>query len=215
MAININKLGLRIDGWADLVEGAGDKEDQARKELEKMVRGKDMPETSVNPTIISPTYGNKKRKYIVVEMPNGATVATYVGAFGKDLYAKWDVFVKPLLNMTVIYILLGIGGLFGLISAFGKDYYGNTNFSFISLVATFVGWVIGGAILIAIAGFVLRRNILAFFFKQLDEFDLDDIAALTIATHKAMLSALDIVGIKANVLRIKEHFVAGTRDRLI
>jgi hypothetical protein len=215
MAVNINKLGIRVDGWADLVEGAGGKEEQARQELEKMVRGKDMPDTSVSPTIISPTYGKKQRRYVVVEMPNGATVATYVGAFGKDLYAKWDVFVKPLLNMPVLYALLVIGAFFGLIGAFGKDFYGNTRFSFISLVATFLGWVIGGAILVAIAGFVARRNLLAFFFKQLDEFDLDDITALTIATHKAMLSALDVVGIKANILRMKEHFVAGTRDRLI
>lgn len=215
MAVNINRLGVRVDGWADVVEGVGDKEEQARKELEGTVRGKKMPDTSVNAIHVSPTYGTKQRKYILVEMSNGATVAAYIGAFGKDLYAKWDVFVKPLLNKVVIYVILGLGAFFGLIGAFGKNYYGNTSFSFIKLVATFLGWVIGGAILVAIAGYITRRNILAFFFKQLDEFDLDDITALTIDTHKAMLGALDVIGIKANVLRMKEHFVAGTRDRLI
>lgn len=215
MAVNINKLGIRIDGWADLIEGAGDKEESARQQLEQTVRGKDLPNTSTNPTFVSPTYGNKQRKYTVVEMTNGATIATYIGAFGKDLYAKWDIYVRPLLNKTIIYVLLGVGAFFSLIGAFNEDYRGNTQFSFFGFVVGFLGWVIGGAILVAIAGFVARRNPLAFFFAQLDEFDLDDIGALTLATHKAMLHALDAVGIQTETLRIKEQFAAGSRDRLI
>ncbi len=215
MAVNINKLGLRIDGWADLVEGAGDKEELARKQLEQVVREKDLPNTSVNPTFVSPTYGSKQRQYTVVEMANGSTVAAYIGAFGKDLYAKWDVYVRPLLNKDVIYALLGVAALFGLVGAFGSDRYGNNSFSFPGFLMGFIGWTIGGAILVAIAGLAMRRNFLAFFLKQLDEFDLDDIGALTLATHKAMLHALDAVGIQAQTLRIKEHFAAGSRDRLI
>ena len=215
MAININKLGFRVDGWADLVEGVGDKEELAQKRLSQVVRWKKFPNTSINTALISPSYGRKKRRYLVVEMKNGATVAVYIGAFGRDLYAKWDVYVRPLPNKSVVFLLLIIGSLAGLAGSSAQDFYGNSHFSFWGFVGGFFTWVIGSTILISIAGFILRKNPLAFFLKQLDEFDMDDIGALTLATHKCVLHALDAIGIKTQTLRVKEHFSAGSRDRLI
>lgn len=211
MAININKLGIRVDGWADLVEGAGDKVAAARHEFERIAQEKNLPSTSINPTSISPTYGNKQRNYTVLEMANGATVASYIGSFGNDLYAKWDVYVRALWNMNVIFGLLAVSAVFSFIAAASNRYGDGLSIFIVGLAGLFGG----GAILIAIAGLITRRNPLAFFFKQLDEFDLDDIGAMTLATHKAMLRALDLVGIQSQTLRIKEHFAAGVRNRLI
>lgn len=73
MAININKLGVRLDGWADLVEEAGDKAKEAQQALEQIARGRQMPNVFVNPAIISlSTFGNRQRPYLITEMGNGA-----------------------------------------------------------------------------------------------------------------------------------------------
>jgi len=78
-----------------------------------------------------------------------------------------------------------------------------------------VGWAFFLSILVGIAGFAVRGNPLAFFFKEMDAFDADDVGAMTLAVHKSVLLALDKVGINTHAIRLKEQFRAGSRERLI
>jgi len=213
MSIDINRLGLRIDGWADIVEGAGNKAEDARKATQKVLQEKGMPNVTVNATVLRTS---RERPYFVIEMPNGACVTIYIGSFGQDLYATWDLYIRPVLNKELIFAVLGIAALIGFIGAFQQNgWTGKSEFSFMGWIFSTLGWVIGGAILVAIAGFIARRNAFAFFFKQLDVFDVDDIGAMGLDVHKGLMRALDSVGISSQLLRIKEQFHAGSRERII
>lgn len=213
MVTDINRLGVRIDGWADIVEGAGDKAEEAREATTQVLKNKEMPDVSINSTTIRTS---KDRPYLIIEMPNGACVTIYIGSFGKDLYATWDLYIRPVLNKDLIFAVLGIAAVLGFIGAFRQNgWTGESEFSFIGWIFSTMGWVIGGAILMGIAGFLTRRNIFAFFFKQLDIFDIDDIGAMGLDVHKGLLCALDSVGINSRVLRMKEQFHAGSRERII
>jgi len=211
MADKLNSLGLRIDGWADMIEGASDKSKDAIDHYREALKAKKYPTTSVYTSYLSAETGSETHEYTLAQMTNGATVAAHIGPFGKDLYAKWDVYVRPLVNQKTLYILLGISTVIGFISAF--DRYDDFHVG-IWIAVTF-GIAIAGAILLAVAGSQFRHNPMFFFFKQLNEFDLDNIGALAIGSHKTMLHALDAVGIQEQTLRLKEHFMAGSRDRII
>ena len=78
-----------------------------------------------------------------------------------------------------------------------------------------IGFAVFFAIVVAGLGLALKRNPLAFFIKEITFFDADDISAMTLGVHKSLMQALDSVGISAQLLRRKEHFAGGRRDRLI
>jgi hypothetical protein len=100
--------------------------------------------------------------------------------------------------------------------SFGRDpWTGRTGFNFSGWIAAIIGLSVLFALLVAGVGLVLKRNPLAFFIKELDAFDADDIAAMTLAVHKSLLQAVDKVGIDIHLLRMKEQFRGGRRDRLI
>jgi hypothetical protein len=213
MANNLAALGVRLDGWADVVEGACDKAGEVRTALDRVVRAKELPDLRVGQSHMSPTLqSSRQRPYLMVEMDNGASLAVYIGALGRDLYVAWDAFLRPVFNMQMIYILLG--------GAAGLSFLGAINdrpgtSAIFGWVFGFIAWTLAGAFVLAIAGRVMRGSFLAFFFKQLDVFDADDIAGVMMAVHKAVLHALDAVGIQAQTLRLKEHFKAGAAERLI
>jgi hypothetical protein len=229
--ININKLGIRVDGWADLVEDAGEKADEAFKVASQTMEARDMPNVMVNSTQISiGTLISKKRPYIMAKLPNGATITVYIGAFGQDLYASWDLYVRPLLNWTTLLIIFVISsvvatpcGLMGIINGLSNlDNRFTQGFGWTQIVGAVGGTgcftlvlIIFLVILVGIAGQLTKGHALAFFIKELTVFDADDIGAMSLAVHKSVLHALDSVGISVQILRLKEQFRAGSRERLI
>ena len=218
MAVNINNLGVRIDGWADTVEGAGAKVESARLSTEQVLKRKNMPNTNLNLTsATTDTLGNRQRNFLLVEMPNGAIATVYIGPFGEDLYAAWDLYIRPVLNSQLIYILVGIAAVIGLIGAAGSrnSFTGASSFSLIGWITGTIGWSIGFGVLVALAGLVMKRNPFYYFFKQLGVFEADDITAMGLTVHKGLLCALDGAGIDSKLLRIKEQFHGGSRERLI
>jgi hypothetical protein len=221
MSKNINKLGERIDGWADLVVNAGDEAELARKQLEVIIQRKSFPGTLVSSELITPSTGGKMRSYIIAEMNNGATVAAYFGSFGKDLYAKWDIYRKNIINEPVLYSCLAFSGLLGLLVG---NWFNNIfgGFGLGGFIAFLIGFLLGSIpffiiqlISLVFIGIIIKQSGFGFIFKEMDEFDIDDMGALTLAVHKAMLDTLDAIGIETQALRMKEKFSVGKRERLI
>ena len=210
----LSSLGERLDGWADLIEGVAERAPEVIQAFQERVSVRQMPKVQHESSILT-TGGliGKRRAHQLVHTRTGATVAVYIGQFGKDLYVAWDLFIRPIVYMAV---LLGILGAAALVAAFRQEVWtGRTTFNF----SYWIGWTIIlsmlFAVLVAIAGLVLKRRALAFFIKELDAFDAHDITAMTLAVHKSLLQALDAVGIDIHLLRVKERFLGGRRDRLI
>lgn len=244
MTIKISKLGLRIDGWADLVEGAGDKSEVALQAVADTMRSRNFPKVEIKNENAAPNLtSSKRRPYVYVEMNNGASVTAYIGQYGTDLYAAWNLFVRPKLEPKTIIIILvialliimpcGISGLVASLSALGAIGNALNNISFgetVSLAWYYIGLIVSSlcgnsiflcitslflAFLVGFAGFIVKGNWLAFFIKELTAFDADDIAAMSLGVHKSVLLALDSVGIETRNLRLKEQFAAGGKERII
>jgi hypothetical protein len=210
-------LGERLDGWADLIEDAADRAPEVIQAFQERTTARQMPNVQEeSSTLTTGGLTGKQRPYQLVHTPTGAAVAVYIGRFGKDLYVAWDLFIRPVWNMMVVWGILGAAAVLGLFSALGQDpWTGHTRFSLLGWIGATIGLGILFALLVAGAGFVVKRNPLAFFIKELDAFDADDITAMTLAAHKSLLQAIDAVGIDIHLLRVKDRFRGGRRDRVI
>jgi hypothetical protein len=177
------------------------------KAFQERISARQMPEIAYESSGLT-TGGltGKQRPYQLVHTRTGATLAVYIGQFGRDLYITWDLFVRPVWNQRVVLGILGAAVVLGLLGA--RD-------SLSGWIASTIGLSIFFVILVAGAGLVLKRNPLAFFWRELTFFDADDITAMTLAVHKSLLQAVDAVGIDVQLLRVKEQFHGGRRDRLI
>lgn len=184
--LNLNRLGDRVDGWADLISGIGDKESEVKNRVVQIITPKLPAYVTLKQASISDPYG-KKREYIVLEMQNGATITIYVKASGGDLYVTWSLYVKPMLNTRGC------------------------------LINSLLTILTGGIYLILYIALhaIVQVNPQIALFKVLSEFDADDITTITLLVHQSLLASLDAVGIQAQVLRVKEQFAAGRRERLI
>jgi zinc-ribbon domain len=211
----LRSLGERLDGWADLIEDAGDKFEAVVGAFQQRLLSRQVPQVRHEAAVLT-TSGmfGKQRPFQLTLTSTGATMAVYIAKFGCDLYVAWELFIRPVWNMAVVWGWLGLSAVLGFLSPTSRDLFSG-NFSFTGWILGTVAWSIFVGLLIVAAGVAFKRNPLAFFFKQLDEFDADDIGATMLAVHKSLLHAIDAVGIDTKLLRVKEQFRAGQRDRII
>jgi ribosomal protein L40E len=66
-----------------------------------------------------------------------------------------------------------------------------------------------------IIGRIFRGSFLAFFAEELDHFAADDATATKLMVHKSLLSAIDAAGLNTSLLRSKDTFKGGQRERII
>lgn len=209
--ININKLGVFLDGWADLAEGKGDKAEKVRQDILKQLESREMPEveTTSQKGYVDVTKG--RREYIIVSTFPGATTAIYITQHGKDLYASWRSFMRPVINLNLMIILIVVAFVWGLVA-------GASNPSSGAAVLLLGGWAVGFiglCILVGIAGYVMKQNVLAFFFIEPNHFDGDDVMAMNLSVHYSVLRALDKAGIDSAKLRLKSDFKTGRRGDIM
>lgn len=215
-ATPIGKLGIRLDGWADLVEGAGAKSANVGEALEAELKQRKMPRVTVSHEDLTPGgLAGKHRSYRLARSYTGATVAAYVGEFGRDLYVSWDLYLRPIVKLENIMFMIGAAGLLALFQAVDTNRYSGTQFSGGIWMAATIGWSIIIGLGALIAGRVLRGSAMAFLMEEIDTFSADDVAAMSFVVHKSLLKALDAVGLDASLLRRKEAFVGGRRERVI
>jgi hypothetical protein len=81
-------------------------------------------------------------------------------------------------------------------------------------------WMMLGAFLIAlflliVAGIFIKKQPLYYLLVQPNQFDVEDISAMSIAVHKSILRVLDDAGIDVSQLRTKEQFTGGRKGENI
>ena len=217
---NVNKLGYFLDGWAELIEGMGDKATEVRTNVLEQLRERKMPGIVVSSKIgIVTITAAERREYTITTTAPGATTTIYVGQHGSDLYTSWRTFILPVLNQKVLLIALGIATFLGLFSGgireSGGGLFGGpsqTAFSLLGWIGATIAYCILAAAGLMIAGRVLKGSIWAFIFIEPTIFDAEDITAMSLSAHKSLLRALDSVGIESSKLRIKQNFKGGHRD---
>lgn len=214
---SIGSLGERLDGWADLIEEAGDKFEAVVSAFQQHLLSRQVPEVEHEAaTLTTGGMFSKQRPFQLTLTRTGATMAVYIGKFGRDLYVSWELFIRPLWNDTVIVGIICAAILLGLMFSTSRNpFTGHTEFSFVNWIIATIVLSLCFAVLVAMAGSAVKHNPLGFLIKELDAFDADDIGATMLAVHKSLLHAIDSTGIDIKLLRAKEQFRAGKRDRLI
>lgn len=214
--LRIDKLGARLDGWADLVEGAAEKTEAVQEAFQSELAGRGMPQVSLSWEEMTPggLAVSRRRPYHLTSSHVGATVAAYIGQFGQDLYVTWDLYVRPVIKWRNIAIMAGVAAVLALFAAIDSR-FGETRFNFGGWVFATLGWAIFIAVGAVILSRVLYGSNWAFFIEEIDTFAADDVTAMTFAVHKSLLNAIDAAGLASSLLRRKETFKGGRRERLI
>lgn len=209
-ATRIDKLGNRLDGWADLIDNAAEKGDALRSAFEADLEQRQLPQVDHSqPTLTPGGLAGKRRAYYLAQSYTGAALAVYIGEFGRDLYVSWDLFVKPNIKWRNILIMLSIAAVIAIFPAANSyDEFGTW------ITATIAGFIVI-AIVARILGKVLRGSAKAFFMEEIDHFAADDVTAMMFAVHHGLMKAIDAAGLDSSLLREKETFRAGRRERII
>jgi len=209
-AARIDKLGNRLDGWADLIDNAADKAEAVRSAFQADLEQRKMPQVERSrPTLTTGGVLGKRRNYYVARSYTGASLAVYVGGFGRDLYVSWDLFVRPHIKWRNILIMLGIAAVLAIFPA------ANSYSEFSAWITATITGFFGIAMVALILGKVLRGSAKAFFMEEIDRFAADDVTATMFAVHHGLLKSIDAAGLDSSVLREKETFKAGRRERII
>ncbi len=212
----LSGLGTLVDSWADLIDNQGGRLSTIVQAFSERMAARQMSHFSIQATNVTPGQmfsGN--RFYHLVRTQTGATLAVRIDNYGRDLYLSWDLWVKPLPNWPVILGLIGLAALMALGGAQTPSFFGPSSFNMTLWIIGTIFNSIWMGFLVGLAGRFVRGNFLGFFLKQLSPFDVDDITAMQLAVHHSLLEAADVAGISQNLLRAKETFHGGQRQRLI
>lgn len=222
---NVNNLGYYLDGWADLIEGMGEKVSEVRTKTLEGLRERNMPAIKISQIAGYVTeLGGERREYGITQTSPGATTTIYISNHGKDLYTSWRTFIKPVLNILAILVMFVIAGTLGIIALANEvnvrefsDYinYFDRWFSFTGWVLRSILVLLFEFLIVAVVGRVMKGNFLAYFFIEPTVFDAEDITAMSLSAHKTLLRALDSSGIDVTKLRLKQNFKGGRRDEMI
>jgi hypothetical protein len=202
-------MGGRIDGWADLIDNAGDRADALFQFVHQRLGQREMPQVAHYDQMLT-TGGlmGEQRRYHLVSHQVGSTVAVYIGAFGKDLYVAWDLFVSQVWKWKTFAIIAGVAAVIAFIGQLD-------DFEFFGWLLSTIGSAISISILVGLAGLVLKRSFWAFFKEEYSHFRADDVTAMGLAIHHSLIEGLDYIGVDRALIRPKEQFRAGRRERII
>lgn len=209
--INVKRLGFFLDGWADIIEGKGSKANLVRRDVLAQLEARGMPDiNSGNRKGFANTVASEYRDYVSTETYPGVVTLIYISQHGKDLYASWRTYIRPVANTAVLFALGAISLFFG-IMVVANSYNGSGG-------AFFGGWIVSFiilALMVAFAGYIVRRDPIAFFLVDPSYFDIDDITAMDLSVHYSVLRALDKAGITTAKLRLKRDFKTGRKGDIV
>ncbi len=192
---NTFTLGLfsyQLDGWADLIEGKGDKQDQVQNQVFSILTERNMPDVEVTKKIAKPSSFSsvEQRKYIVTSTAPGVSTAIYIGAHGKDLFVSWRTFIKPVVNSTLLLFIFCIAVSISFLVSSTRflstltDRYSYSGNPFAEALLTgfltFIACVIIPITIIAFLGMQIKKYSLAYFFVEPTYFNSDDITAMSL-----------------------------------
>lgn len=188
MGTPISSLGLRSDGWSDVLEDAAALEETVKEAFVKEVKAAGLPGLAVGESLL--TNGKSTRKYLVLYNGNGANVVVRFAAYGKDLLTSWDLYTKRKFNWLTIGLLGGIVFLLTLIyqvlGHWGLFY--NGLFAFLQV---FLSLLLVPTLALMLVGKLIKDDWLGLFVDDLDEFAADDAIALTSLVDSALSRAVE------------------------
>lgn len=202
------QVGELVDMWADLVEGYGDKAADFWTAFYESFNQRQIKATTDSRERLTSTGFYPVRREMTFIRRDPVTIAVFVAKQGADLYVSWRAFIQGKISDIRIVVWLIIAVVISLPFSFDTDVWqGTTEFNTASFLRTFVFMLIATGILIALNGLFYRKgDILGLMRESLHELQVDELASLSAAVHKSILTAADKVGIDTTKLEPREPF---------
>ena len=205
----LEHLGVRVEGWADLITGAGDQAQEVQHAFVESFNARQLPMVRLEPIDFS--SGGMKKPYWVVRTQTESTTVQ-IEAKGKDLFLGWSQYVKRTLNWQMIGILAAIA--FGVSFLTSLSLIGSFGFFILNWFFGTFNWLLPVVVIALIVGYVWKGSFWYFFLQEPGEMMKADRTALMLAVHQSLSSACEKAGLDSEALR-KNEFQVGNRDRKI
>ena len=139
---SIRKLGVRSDGWSDVVEDAAALAEKVRQTFVEEMNDASLEGVHVAESALS-SGKMEVRKFQLVYNGKGATVAVRIAPFGKNLAVSWELYTLRTINWVTIGILGGAVFLCTLFSGLVNGVLFVSFFSwFFNLIGTMLSWLL-------------------------------------------------------------------------
>jgi hypothetical protein len=203
-APSLERLGARIDSWADLAAGAAEKASEIDENFVNEINAREIPQVMIEKVEFAEGYA--KKAYHVVRSPYG-NIAVHLNPSGKDLSMGWSLYVHRAPNWLMLGILAAIAFGISFLTSLGSVY--SFGVFFVSWIFGTFRWLLDVAILALIAGYVWKGNFWYFFMSAPGELAKDELSGLTMSVHHCLLAAAEKAGLDVEKIRAKNTFRAG------
>jgi hypothetical protein len=190
MGTPVRNLGIRSDGWSDIIEDAAGWEEEVKKSFGEELKAASIPGLVIGESLIS--SGSINRKYQVVYNGSGANVLVRVTTFGKDLLASWDLYTKRKINWLNLAILGGSVFVLALLyEIIMRGFHGSFFGGLFGVIALILSWLLVPTLAVMLFAKITKDDWLGFFVDDLDEFASDDAMALASVVDSALARAIE------------------------
>lgn len=213
---SLNRLGKRMDGYIEVLPDMASKAGIVQKAFLKEWEARKLPLVTIGKSDFS-APGGTRHTYDLAHHSVGATAAVGIFTFGSDLLVSWDIFIPRRFRWVTLAILAAVAILlpipFAVVNldqlAFLSLNPGFTDpsvfFWGIYFLGLFSSLLIGPAVTMAL-GKLIFGDALHLLVKRHDPADRQEVAALAINTHRAVLKGMEKTGLKPDTFRSKTDF---------
>ena len=187
----MSTLGVRSDGWSDVVEGGSPLMEAVKNDFLAEIRSSNLP--GLNMAEANLTCGaGESRPYQILQNGKGATVAVRIAPYGRDLTVSWDLFTRKSINWLTIGLLGGGVLLFAVLYVLINGYYGSGFFEeLFGMINMFLNLLLVPGLFIMLLGKMLKDDWMAYYVNDLNPFAMDDAINLTTIVDRSLSKAIE------------------------
>ena len=187
----IQKLGVYMDGIADILPGEALKVDAVIKVfIDEIQKVKSEGISVASSDLTSGTAA--PRKYQLIYNGKGATVAVRFAPTGKDLFYSWDLYTRREIRWLTIAIVGGAALILAVLTGIFSGLGGGLLAGLLGFFNTFLGLLLVPGLALMLLGKILKDDIWGLYINDLDDFAADDANALAYIVDDAVVTAIDI-----------------------
>jgi hypothetical protein len=203
-------LGVRIDGWSDLIPGAGDQAETIQDSFVESFNAREFPGARLEQAGF--TSAGIRKSYWVVRHAAEST-AVQIEPKGKDLFVGWSHYARRTLDLQKLGILVGVAFIVSFLANLGA-LVGSFGYFLLGWIFGTFNWLLPVTIIALVAGYIWKGSFWHFFMPEPDEMAKDDRTAAMLAVHQSLLDAVQKAGFEPDALRDNGFWIS-SRDRKI
>jgi len=212
---SLHRLGKHMDGFIEVLPDMASKAGIVQKAFLKEWETRKLPLVTIGKSDFS-APGGTRHTYDLAYHSVGATAAVGIFPFGADLMVTWDIFVPRRFRWVALAILAAIAVILPIPFAFisldqlafltlNPEFTNPSVFIWGIYFLGFFSLLLAGPAAAMLLGKLIFGDALFLLLKRHDPADRQEVAALAINTHRAVLKGIEKTGIKPDALTSKNN----------